>query len=784
MTLFKDDEMDILAKLNENQKAAVQHTEGPLLILAGAGSGKTRVITHRIANIIYQGLARPHEIFAVTFTNKAAQELRDRLVSLIGPEGSLVFAKTFHSAAVYMLRRFGSAIGISPSFSIYDAMDQAAVAKSILEDMNIDTKKIKPSSMVSKISEIKEKADFIKGISLSALMPDNMLFDFEDFYNQYQNRLSAANALDFNDLLIRTVDLLRKSPESLDVMQNQWKYFMIDEYQDTSYAQYVIARTLASKTQNICVVGDDDQSIYSWRGADLRNILDFEKDYASSRTITLEENYRSTEPIIFAASSLIKNNTERKDKKVKAVNGDGEPIVSCRANNEYGEAEFVADQIVSLRHRENYAYRDFAVFYRTNAQSRNFEMKLRAERIPYKIVGGLKFYDRKEIKDIVSYLKFIVNTKDDVSLLRIINVPARGIGPATLGRLRSAAAAGKCSLWDAVCSPGETKLPKGLEDFRQFISGMSESAAAVPATLKLSRFVQRVIELSGYRESLVQDKTPENESRLENLDEFINSVADYEQDNPEAGPADFLQDVSLLTSEDTPEGSPEDRDNAVTLMTIHNAKGLEFPVVFLTGLEENLFPHKLSMESDAEIEEERRLCYVGITRAKERLFLTSCELRRNFESVEYRRQSRFLEEIPQELVEEKYYTESGGRGLLGGYGRGTGGYAGGGSSSSASFRRQSREPDSFRSSGHNVSAGSFSAGALKERLRSEVKIPAASAGHGSGSAFRPGDRVRHPKYGYGVIQTVEGTGDNIRLNIVFGTSRKVFMEKYTPLEKV
>lgn len=762
---------DILDRLNTNQKEAVLRTEGPLLILAGAGSGKTRVITHRIANIIYEKKAKPWQIFAVTFTNKAAQEMRNRIIDLIGSAGSSVFAKTFHSAAVYILRRYGDGIGIPSSFTIYDTADQASVIKSILEDMRLDTKKIKPSAIAGNFSDIKDKAEYIQGAPIETFLPNK---ESIEIFKEYQSRMAANNALDFNDLLIKTVELFRRVPEALKALQRQWRYFMVDEYQDTNYAQYVIAKMLASETKNICVVGDDDQSIYSWRGADIRNILDFEKDYSNADVIVLEENYRSTEEIINAAAALIKNNEARKAKTVKAVNGSGELITYCQAANEYEEAEFVVNKIVSLKLKDGFANKDFAIFYRTNAQSRNFEIQLRQEGIPYKIIGGQKFYDRKEIKDIIAYMKVLANHADEVSLLRIINVPARGIGAATISKLRTDAAEKKISLWQIIFE--SDYISKGVDEFKHFMAEMAYIADNIPEGEKLSALAEQIIEKSGYRDSL--DKKQE-ESRGENLDEFISSVYDYEQFNSDASLADFLQDISLLTSEDVPEENTDEQNkiNTVTLMTVHNAKGLEFPVVFLTGLEENIFPHKFSSDTEEGVEEERRLCYVGITRAKEKLFLSNAELRRFYAEPNYNPPSRFIEELPEELLEHIEFAGGSARSILrGGFARrGVGSGAGTfGSVSSESLRAReidmAAEPTGISKKEKSVAADILpSAGGNNENQQNKFKIL---------------DRVFHPKYGKGIILSIEGTGDNTKLDISFGPARKVFLEKYTPLEKL
>lgn len=741
--------MNLLEKLNKNQLEAVIHTEGPLLILAGAGSGKTRVITHRIAYLVKEKLVPPYAIMAVTFTNKAAQEMQKRVTGLIGPSGESVFIKTFHSAGVYVLRRYGQHIGVPKNFSIYDSRDQESLIKDILLELRLDPKNVKPSMIVSKISEIKDKAEILEGVDLSALLPKKYSFNFAEIYEQYQGRLKALDALDFNDLLIKTVMLLRGCPDVLMELQRKWRYFMIDEYQDTNYAQYLISKYLSSSSRNICAVGDDDQSIYSWRGADIRNILNFEKDFTDTKVVTLEENYRSTIPILEAASAIIKNNTRRKEKKLTAFRGEGEQVTWCRVNNEYGEAGYVVNTLISLKKMEGLKNSDFAIFYRTNAQSRIFEEALRRENIFYRVVGGLKFYDRKEVKDILSFLKLIANPNDAVSLLRIINIPARGIGNATIERIRDIAYTEKISEWEVIDKGYEIKgkIPAGISEFKKIIKSGMAMAAEAPAKIKLSAICEEIIKLSGYKKSLEEENSIESKSRLENLSELVNSVYDYEARSPESGLDQFLQDISLLTSEESPDNNVDNANIPVTLMTVHNAKGLEFPAVFLTGMEEGIFPHANSSNTDMEIEEERRLCYVGITRAMDRIFLTSADIRRSYGNVDFKQPSRFILEIPEKMLCIKEYAEND-------------------FSYSGNERFSATSRDKYKTSGSVASYG--------------FDVPV----QGEDSAFKLKDMVMHPKYGTGRITAIEGKGDNIKLTIIFGSAgKKIFLEKYAQLEK-
>ena len=782
--------MDLLENLNKNQKEAVLHTEGPLLILAGAGSGKTRVITHRIAYLIEKGI-RPYNIFAVTFTNKAAEEMKNRVINIVGPYGNSVFIKTFHSAAVYILRRFGEEIKITRNFTIYDTGDQEDLIKTILIDLKLDPKKIRPGMIASKISEIKDKEDFLEGVDPSRLIPDYFSFNFSEVFNQYLDKMEKNNALDFNDLLCKTVQLLRESKTALDEMQRLWRYFMIDEYQDTNYSQYLITKYLSSATKNLCVVGDDDQSIYSWRGADIRNILNFERDYDNTKIITLEENYRSTKQILDAANSVVQNNINRKEKSIKSSRGDGENITWCIANNEYGESEFVINNIISLKLKENLSNKDFAIFYRTNAQSRIFEDFLRREKIPYKIIGGMKFYDRKEIKDILAYLKFIVNPNDSISLFRIINTPSRSIGKATQDKISEIARNEGISEWTVIhdklmtekIKKGKARTQKGLDDFRKIITTLLDDLPKVPVQIKLSEFMTDIINTSGYRENLIEENTLESSSRIDNINELINSIYDYEQSDPDATPEQFIQDISLYTSEQ----NPEENNNCVTLMTVHNAKGLEFPVVFLTGMEENKFPHKLSIDTEDGIEEERRLCYVGLTRAMDRIFITNAELRRNFFTTEYNTYSRFIDEIPREYMNIKSYnSQMFERGRKFSERFETKAYIQDRdelkpttSIKTTSINRKDsfeNRRDSFDENRRD-SFDKFSISADSEEYSREYNRE-------SGSRFSLKESVVHPEFGVGKIIKIEGTDDNIKLTIDFGTKKRVLMEKYAPLDKL
>ena len=732
--------MDLLQKLNEEQYNAVTYSDGPLLILAGAGSGKTRVITYRIAHLIKVAGIPPYAIVAVTFTNKAAEEMRNRIKGLIGPIGESVMIKTFHALAVYILRRHGDAIGIAPNFTIYDSRDQESLIKDILHDIHIDPKAIKPSMIAEKISSIKESSHYIQGGDITLLLPKYHSFNFQEIFTSYQQKLKQSNALDFSDLLIYTVQLLRNS-QVLTTLQSRWRYFMVDEYQDTNFAQYLIAKYLASQTKNICVVGDDDQSIYSWRGADIRNILNFEKDYPDAKVITLHKNYRSTAPILQAASYVIKNNYRRKDKKLTSHRGDGEPITVCTANNEYGEAEYVINTIVSLKHTEQYSNRDFAIFYRTNAQSRIFEEHCRRENLPYIVVGSVKFYERKEIKDILAYMRFMANPDDTVSLLRIINTPSRGIGASTIEKLRDAAYLHTTSEWDIIANNQNYsyKLSPALHSFKELMQKLIDKVKDIPSHYRLSEICISILTDTQYKSTLESENSIEARGRLENIDAFVNSIVEYEHLHPEATLFEFLQDISLLSPADETNASAPEGNNAITLMTVHNAKGLEFPVVFLTGMEEGLFPHANAIDSDEGIEEERRLCYVGITRAKDRLFITSAELRRSWGTTQFKEASRFISELPPALCQFQHY--------------------------SSSYNNWDMPKTNNHNNYRNID--NYTATAL----------------HNNDSQYTVNQRVKHPSFGVGKITAIQGKGDNVKLTIQFLNGfTKTFLEKYTPLE--
>lgn len=637
--------MDLLEGLNDKQKEAVLCTEGPLLILAGAGSGKTRVLTHRIAYIIEEKGVFPGNILAITFTNKAANEMKERLGALLGDRVDNLWVGTFHSICVRILRRNIDRIGYNGSFVIYDQTDQKTVVKECIKEMNLDKETFKEKSAINLISSQKN----------SMISPDEYINEnYSDFYNRrmgeiyalYEKKLKSNNALDFDDLLLKTLELFEKAPDVLDYYQKRFQYIFVDEYQDTNKVQYELIKYLSKRYKNLCVVGDDDQSIYGWRGADIKNILDFEKDFPDAKVIKLEQNYRSTKNILDVANSIIKNNYGRKDKSLWTSNGEGEKARIFRAMDEIDEAYFVANEVEKLT-QKGYKLSDIAILYRTNAQSRVFEEAFMKKSISYKIVGGLKFYDRKEVKDILGYLKVIQNPLDDVSMKRIINVPKRGIGNATIDKIESYTSKTGESIYSALLGVEDIDglSKRAMNNLRSFID-MINKFIEMKDEMELKDFIEEVMNQTGYIEELEKENTVEAEGRIENLKEFISVAMDFEMHNENATLEEFLVDISLLTDLDKTEESPD----SVTLMTVHSAKGLEFPIVFMVGMEEGLFPIRRAMESDLELEEERRLCYVAITRAEKLLYITHANVRTLYGNVSVCLPSSFLKEIPMEMI--------------------------------------------------------------------------------------------------------------------------------------
>ncbi|HJC42671.1 MAG TPA: UvrD-helicase domain-containing protein, partial [Candidatus Mediterraneibacter gallistercoris] len=643
--------MSIYDTLNEPQREAVRHTDGPLLILAGAGSGKTRVLTHRIAYLIEELGVNPWNILAITFTNKAAGEMRQRVDNLVGFGSESIWVSTFHSMCVRILRRFIDRLGYDSRFTIYDTDDQKTLMKAVCKKVDIDTKQFKERMLLSVISSAKNEMIVPEEFELNA-GGDFAQLKIAKVYREYEAQLKANNALDFDDLLVKTVQLLQTQPDVRENYQERFRYIMVDEYQDTNTVQFKLVSLLAGKYRNLCVVGDDDQSIYKFRGANIRNILDFEKEYPDAKVIKLEQNYRSTGNILNAANGVISNNKGRKDKTLWTANGEGEKISLRQFDTAYDEAEFIAEDI-KKEVRDGASYNDNAVLYRTNAQSRLLEEKFIAMNIPYKIVGGINFYARREIKDILAYLKTVDNGQDDLSVRRIINVPKRGIGLTTINRIQESADERGISFYEALLAPemipGAGRSASKLDSFAaliEYFKGQAEKES-------LTDLLNEILDMTGYAQNLEADDEIDAESRLQNIEELLNKAAAYEEDCEDRGEkatlSGFLEEVALVADIDSLE---EDQDYVV-LMTLHSAKGLEFPHVYLAGMEDGLFPSYMTITGDdpEELEEERRLCYVGITRAEQQLTLTCARKRMVRGETKYNNISRFVSEIPPELLD-------------------------------------------------------------------------------------------------------------------------------------
>jgi len=638
--------MNYIEKLNKEQAEAVLHTEGPVLILAGAGSGKTRVLTYRIAYLIEEKSVYPSNILAITFTNKAAREMKDRVQKLIGNADNM-WISTFHSACVRILRKnVESMRDYKKNFVIYDSKDQESLIKECLKELNLNEKNFPFRAVSAEISKAKDML-MTPDKYYDKNMHDIKKRKLAEIYKLYQKKLQKNNALDFDDILYKTVELFELNPEILQYYQNKFKYIMIDEYQDTNFCQYTLVRLLAKQHRNLCVVGDDDQSIYSWRGADIGNILNFEKDFPGAKVVKLEQNYRSTQVILDAANSVIKNNFARKNKHLWTENGEGRSIIFHNAMDEWGEANFILDEVERLVSEENRELGDFAILYRTNAQSRVLEEACMSHGIPYKIVGGFKFYDRKEVKDIIAYLRVIQNPDEDLSLKRIINIPKRGIGNTTLDAIVQHAAAGGDSIFGALLEVDSidgvsTKAKKGIKDFVRIMTelmGMAETEG-------VSKLLKAVLDRTGYMEELKKDMDEEAQARYENVGELLSATMEFEEKNEDATLQSFLEQMALMSDID----NVEEGKSALIMMTLHSAKGLEYPFVFISGMEEGVFPSQRSYFEEKQMEEERRLMYVGITRAEERLYLTAAFERTMFGSTTYNTVSQFVREIPKDLL--------------------------------------------------------------------------------------------------------------------------------------
>jgi len=724
-----DHDHDLLAGLNPVQREAVVHDSGPLLVVAGAGSGKTRVLTHRIAHLIQTGVS-PFEILAITFTNKAADEMKQRVATLVGPVAQKMWVSTFHSACVRILRREAERLGYKPSFTIYDQADANRLVSYVLRDLNIDAKRFPPRQVHAVISQAKnELVDFETYKDRAKTIYERRI---GDVYAEYQKRLHGASAMDFDDLLMVTVNLLQAHPDVLAHYQTRFKHLLIDEYQDTNRAQNELVILLAKEHHNICVVGDSDQSVYRFRGADIRNILEFEEAFPDATTIVLEQNYRSTQTILDAANAVIANNAMRKPKALWTEQVGGELITRYHAEDEHDEAAFVAHEMTRMHH-DGLAWGEMAIFYRTNAQSRSVEEELVRRNIPYKVVGGTRFYDRREVKDVLAYVKALVNEADEVSLKRIVNVPKRGVGDTSLGRLDAWAAARGVAYGDALRSAEQAGITGralgGIKDLNTLL----DELRALPRNP--GDLLEAIVERTGYRAELEAERTIEAAGRLENIAELIGHAREYESLD------EFMEAVSLVS--DTDDLVDADESKAV-LMTLHTAKGLEFPAVWMIGLEDGVFPHLRSLGEPDELEEERRLCYVGITRARQRLYLTHAWCRTLWGSTQYNPPSRFLKEIPEDLTRlaEGGRTSSGGRTMTGGR-----------------------------------------TGIIEAAMRGRSATPVKTTGAES-LTLAVGDDVVHGKWGEGVILEVIGSGDKAEAVVRFpSVGEKRLLLAWAPLKK-
>ncbi len=733
----------LLSGLNEQQQEAVKATDGPLLIMAGAGSGKTRVLTHRIAYLMVEKEIAPWNILAITFTNKAAREMKERVQAILGGAAEDVWISTFHSMCVRILRRDIDRMGFSRNFSILDTTDQLSVIKNILKEKNIDPKKFDPRSILGSISSAKNELQTPEDYEKTAGGMYEQIVS--DVYKLYQKRLRKNQALDFDDLIMTTIQLFRRVPEVLEFYQRKFQYIHVDEYQDTNRAQYILVKLLASRFKNLCVVGDSDQSIYRWRGADIANILSFEKDYKNAKAILLEQNYRSTGRILKAANQVIQNNMNRKAKNLWTENDEGNKIFYYRADSESGESQFVAGKIRELVDGGKRSYKDIAILYRTNAQSRVMEEVLLKSNINYQIVGGIKFYDRKEIKDILAYLRVIANPDDDISLTRIVNVPKRGIGATSIDKIANYANAQDLSIFQALQEVEQiglsAKITNSLREFRDLINNWDQ----MQEYLSVTELVENVLEKTGYLEALKTEKTLESQSRLENIEEFLSVTQNFEKANDDKSLVAFLTDLALVADIDKLEEDENDKHNAVVLMTLHSAKGLEFPVVFLMGMEEGVFPHSRSLMEEAEMEEERRLAYVGITRAEEELYISNAQMRTLYGRTSMNPVSRFIAEIPEELLED-----------LG-----------------EQRRQQMRTPFSSSSS------------PSRQPERRVFSKPIAQSTGGDEIGWKVGDKAEHKKWGIGTVVSVKGEGESKELDIAFPspTGIKRLLAKFAPITK-
>lgn len=776
---------NIYETLNDMQQMAVFHTEGPLLILAGAGSGKTRVLTHRIAYLMEEKHVSPYNIMAITFTNKAAAEMRNRVNKIVGFGAEQVWVSTFHSACVRILRRYIDRIGYSTDFTIYDTDDQKRLMKNVIKDLNLDSKIYKENGMLNNISDFKNKL-MTTGDVASMAKSDFKMLNVSKIYDNYQEALKKNNALDFDDLIMKTVQLFTKCPEVLESYQDRLRYIMVDEYQDTNAAQFAFVKLLAQKHQNLCVVGDDDQSIYKFRGADITNILQFEKYFPNARVIKLEQNYRSTKNILEAANAVIHNNEGRKDKTLWSDNEKGDKIDLYQAEDGYSEAEMVASTIKENVDNGRSDYSDYAILYRTNNQSRVLEEKLMMKNIPYKIIGGQNFYQRKEIKDIIAYLRVISNPTDDIAVERIINVPKRGIGATTVDKVKDYARAYGMDLYEALLDveniPGLSRAAGKIKKFTDLIEGYKKDEYYG----EIEKLTKDILDDTGYVSELAAENTDEANGRIENIDELVSKIVEYQENAEDPVLSEFLEEVALVSEID----NLSEDSSYVVLMTVHSAKGLEFPCVFLCGMEDGLFPGYMSIMSgdNEELEEERRLCYVAITRAMKKLTISYAKKRMVRGEMQYNIVSRFVKEVPPMIVNSKNITDR----VAAGYEKkpsfsGFGGYEG----------SMNMGGSGYMGSDNYGGARSYAASQRKNAYKAMAAKPAygnPSSKPGFGKEFvvtkadidyTVGDRVKHMKFGEGTVLGIEDGARDYQVTVNFDTAgQKVMMASFAKLKKM
>lgn len=762
---------DLIEGLNDKQKEAVLATEGPCLIIAGAGSGKTKVLTHKIAYLIKEKNILPWNILAITFTNKAANEMKTRTETLLENTTNDIWIGTFHSICVRILRKFIDRIGYDTSFIIFDTSDQKSLVKDCLKTLNIDDKLFTDRSVMYEISNAKNEM-LEPGDYINRTYGDFRKETIGKVYELYQKRLKENNALDFDDIINLTIKILMQEPDVLEYYSNKFKYILVDEYQDTNKAQFTLITLLAATHGNITVVGDNDQGIYSFRGADISNILNFEKDFLGTKIIKLEQNYRCTKSILNVANAVIKNNPTKYKKELWTENEEGTLVTGYRADNEYDEARYVVNQIGHLKYQEKFNYSDFTVLYRMNAQSRSIEEILNREGIPYKIIGGLKFYERKEIKDAIAYLRLIHNQNDNMSLRRIINEPKRGIGKTSLDKVQELSEQIEKPMYEIIKSASEYGLNRVYLNSREFVEQI-ESLIAKRDKMPVSELIKLTLNITGYMKALENENTIEAESRIENLEELLTVAMEFEKESAENTLAEFLEGITLASDSD----EVDENQDKVTLMTLHSAKGLEFPVVFLVGMEEGIFPGYKSIQEEVGLEEERRLCYVGMTRAKQRLFLTCSRTRTIFGSTSCNAISRFMKEIPKEMLEgyEDIFTTTQ-ENIVENTGYNWE-YGGRGNNNIKAYNvavASTAVKTNSNSQGYGYrTAESFLSNINKKNTTPEIDI----------TKYKPGAKVYHKKFGEGYINYIEQEGDDYKVDIAFEKSgHKRLMAKYAGLE--